>query len=151
MTSPFDVSKRSDCWNQDKWKGQFSVQWRIIKDISNTQLRHIRLEYFTSFFSSFSFFFYLFSFSFFLFHVFLFLLFILLFLLSIKSFLFSNVLRNNENKPVTNSRDTQEILYNQGCEMLKIFSNYQTKTSILNDFSFYNECEEKEKEVKKKR
>ena len=38
------------------------------------------------------------------------------------------VLANNENKPVTNSRDTQEILFGQGVEMLRIFHQYKSRT-----------------------
>ncbi|KAK9896536.1 YTH-domain-containing protein [Cystobasidium minutum MCA 4210] len=37
----------------------------------------------------------------------------------------------NEQKPVTSSRDTQEVPYEQGCEMLRIFVSYQSKTSLL--------------------
>ncbi|CAI9765801.1 unnamed protein product [Fraxinus pennsylvanica] len=47
------------------------------------------------------------------------------------------ILENNENKPVTNSRDTQEIHYKKGMEMLKIFKNYISKTSLLDDFMYY--------------
>ncbi|CAA2988862.1 YTH domain-containing family 3-like isoform X1 [Olea europaea subsp. europaea] len=47
------------------------------------------------------------------------------------------ILENNENKPVTNSRDTQEIHYKKGIEMLKIFKNYISKTSLLDDFMYY--------------
>ncbi|KAE8683375.1 YTH domain-containing family protein 1 [Hibiscus syriacus] len=47
------------------------------------------------------------------------------------------ILGNNENKPVTNSRDTQEIMYVQGTEMLKIFKNHVMKTSLLDDFLYY--------------
>ncbi|XP_057959027.1 YTH domain-containing protein ECT4 [Malania oleifera] len=47
------------------------------------------------------------------------------------------ILENNENKPVTNSRDTQEIRYKQGLEMLKIFKNYTLRTSLLDDFMYY--------------
>ncbi|KAK9152566.1 hypothetical protein Sjap_000046 [Stephania japonica] len=47
------------------------------------------------------------------------------------------ILENNDNKPVTNSRDTQEIRFPQGIEMLNIFKNYSAKTSILDDFAFY--------------
>ncbi|XVE82337.1 hypothetical protein DITRI_Ditri15bG0140200 [Diplodiscus trichospermus] len=47
------------------------------------------------------------------------------------------ILENNENKPVTNSRDTQEIMYKQGIEMLKVFKNHTMKTSILDDFMYY--------------
>ncbi|KAL6615794.1 hypothetical protein ACP70R_038064 [Stipagrostis hirtigluma subsp. patula] len=47
------------------------------------------------------------------------------------------ILENNENKPVTNSRDTQEIRFPKGTEMLSIFKNFSCKTSILDDFDFY--------------
>ncbi|ESW19399.1 hypothetical protein PHAVU_006G121600 [Phaseolus vulgaris] len=47
------------------------------------------------------------------------------------------ILENNENKPVTNSRDTQEIVYLKGLEMLKIFKNHTLKTSLLDDFIYY--------------
>ncbi|TKY54294.1 YTH domain-containing family protein 2 [Spatholobus suberectus] len=47
------------------------------------------------------------------------------------------ILENNENKPVTNSRDTQEIMYSEGLEILKIFKNHRLKTSLLDDFMYY--------------
>lgn len=50
-------------------------------------------------------------------------------------------LENNENKPVTHSRDTQEIGLKQGLEMLKIFKSYSAKTSLLDDFNFYENKE----------
>ncbi|KAJ4874427.1 evolutionarily conserved C-terminal region 8 [Raphanus sativus] len=50
------------------------------------------------------------------------------------------ILENNENKPVTNSRDTQVRLL-QGSEVLNIFKNYVAKTSILDDFEFYENRE----------
>ncbi|CAA6667155.1 unnamed protein product [Spirodela intermedia] len=46
-------------------------------------------------------------------------------------------LENNENKPVTNSRDTQEVKLDQGLQMLKLFKEHVSKTSILDDFLFY--------------
>ncbi|WCJ23228.1 evolutionarily conserved C-terminal region 7 [Euphorbia peplus] len=49
------------------------------------------------------------------------------------------ILENNENKPVTNSRDTQEIMCKQGVEMLKIFKNYASRTSLLDDFVYYED------------
>ena len=60
MIGPVDFEKDMDFWQQDKWSGSFPVKWHIIKDVPNTNFRHILLE-------------------------------------------------NNENKPVTNSRDTQEV------------------------------------------
>ncbi|XP_059455425.1 YTH domain-containing protein ECT4-like [Corylus avellana] len=88
MVGPVDFNKDMDFWQQDKWSGSFPVKWHIIKDVPNTNFRHIVLE-------------------------------------------------NNENKPVTNSRDTQEIMYKKGLEMLKIFKNYTLKTSLLDDFLYY--------------
>ncbi|KAJ9139622.1 hypothetical protein P3X46_030340 [Hevea brasiliensis] len=41
-------------------------------------------------------------------------------------------LENNENKPETSSRDTQE-----GLKMIKIFKDHSSKTFILDDFGFY--------------
>ncbi|MQM17652.1 hypothetical protein Taro_050627 [Colocasia esculenta] len=58
------------------------------------------------------------------------------------------VLENNDNKPVTNSRDTQEVKFLQGVEMLNIFKNFSSKTSILDDFGFY---ENRQKAMQKKR
>lgn len=60
MVGPVDFDKSVTYWQQDKWSGQFPVKWHIIKDVPNSQFRHIVLE-------------------------------------------------NNDNKPVTNSRDTQEV------------------------------------------
>ncbi|KAK6934769.1 YTH domain [Dillenia turbinata] len=47
------------------------------------------------------------------------------------------LLENNDDKPVTNSRDTQEVRFPQGIEILNIFKNHVSKTSILDDFDFY--------------
>ncbi|KAJ4872339.1 evolutionarily conserved C-terminal region 2 [Raphanus sativus] len=46
-------------------------------------------------------------------------------------------LENNENKPVTNSRDTQEVKLEQGVKIMKIFKEHTSKTCILDDLSFY--------------
>ncbi|KAJ3920861.1 YTH-domain-containing protein [Lentinula edodes] len=42
-----------------------------------------------------------------------------------------------ERKPVTNSRDTQELLQDAGQEMLRIFHTHPARTSLLQDFAFY--------------
>lgn len=60
MKGPVDFHKDMDFWQQDKWSGSFPVKWHIVKDVANSNFRHIILE-------------------------------------------------NNENKSVTNSRDTQEV------------------------------------------
>ncbi|KAG9047755.1 hypothetical protein FS837_001596 [Tulasnella sp. UAMH 9824] len=42
-----------------------------------------------------------------------------------------------EMKPVTNSRDTQELPPEAGQEMLRIFLTHTSRTSLLQDFAFY--------------
>ncbi|RVW40056.1 YTH domain-containing family protein 1 [Vitis vinifera] len=44
MVGPVDYDKSVDYWKQDKWTGQFPVKWHIIKDVPNSQFRHIILE-----------------------------------------------------------------------------------------------------------
>ena len=101
MLSPLDYSNSgSSVWVQDKFKGQFKVKWIYVKDVPNSQLRHIRLE-------------------------------------------------NNENKPVTNSRDTQEVPPEKGKMVLKIIHGYKHATSLFDDFVHYEKKQEEE-EVKKK-
>jgi hypothetical protein len=85
MMSMVDYSQSAGVWVQDKWKGQIEVKWIYVKDVPNSQLRHIRLE-------------------------------------------------NNENKPVTNSRDT----------MLEIVHNYKHSTSIFDNFEYYEKRQEKD-------
>lgn len=57
-------------------------------------------------------------------------------------------LENNDNKPVTNSRDTQEVKLEQGLQLLKIFKEHSCKTCILDDFDFY---EGRQKTVQEKK
>ncbi|WJX42560.1 hypothetical protein P8452_29778 [Trifolium repens] len=99
MVGPVNFDKSVDFWQQDKWSGQFPVKWHIIKDVPNSQFRHLVLE-------------------------------------------------NNDNKPVTNSRDTQEVKLQQGIEMLTIFKNYETDMSILDDFDFYEDRQKAMQEQK---
>lgn len=102
MVGRVDFNKTVEYWQQDKWTGCFPVKWHIVKDIPNSLLKHIILEY-------------------------------------------------NENKPVTNSRDTQEVKLDQGLQMLKIFKDHVCKTSILDDFSFYDDREKILQEKKLRR
>ncbi|KAL0885834.1 hypothetical protein Bca101_009817 [Brassica carinata] len=59
-------------------------------------------------------------------------------------------LENNENKPDTNSRDTQEVKIEQGVKVIKIFKEHVSKTCILDDFVFYESSEKIIKEEKNK-
>ncbi|CAL1605660.1 unnamed protein product [Knipowitschia caucasica] len=100
MRSPVDYGTSAGVWAQDKWKGKFDVDWLFVKDVPNSQLRHIRLE-------------------------------------------------NNDNKPVTNSRDTQEVPLEKAKQVLKIIAQYKHTTSIFDDFSHYEKRQEEEEEVHK--
>ncbi|KAK1356206.1 YTH domain-containing protein [Heracleum sosnowskyi] len=59
-------------------------------------------------------------------------------------------LENNENKSVTNSRDTQEVKLEQGLQLLKIFKEYSSKQCILDDFDFYEDRQRRIQEKKAK-
>ncbi|KAJ3669596.1 hypothetical protein LUZ60_011546 [Juncus effusus] len=57
-------------------------------------------------------------------------------------------LENNEFKPVTHSRDTQEVSLVPGTAILKIFKNSNARESVLDDFLKY---EEQERSLHKRR
>ncbi|KAL9139864.1 hypothetical protein ABFS82_O002800 [Erythranthe guttata] len=57
-------------------------------------------------------------------------------------------LENNENKPVTNSRDTQEVKLEPGLAVLKIFKDHTSRQCILDDFDFYEDRQKKIQEKK---
>lgn len=59
-------------------------------------------------------------------------------------------LSNNSNKPVTNSRDTQEILATPGKEMLRIFCTFDHSSSMLEEFTHFDRLEVEMMEEKKK-
>jgi len=53
-------------------------------------------------------------------------------------------LENNENKPVTNSRDTQEVPFEKGKQVIKIMHHFRHTTSIFDDFLHYEKRQEEE-------
>ena len=53
-------------------------------------------------------------------------------------------LENNDNKPVTNSRDTQEVPPEKGKQVLKIIHSYKHQTSIFDDFAHYEKRQDEE-------
>lgn len=53
-------------------------------------------------------------------------------------------LENNENKPVTNSRDTQEVPFEKGKQVLRVMHSYRHTTSIFDDFVHYERRQEEE-------
>lgn len=53
-------------------------------------------------------------------------------------------LENNDNKPVTNSRDTQEVPPDKGVQVVKIIHSYKNQTSIFDDFGHYEKRQEEE-------
>lgn len=56
-------------------------------------------------------------------------------------------LENNENKPVTNSRDTQEVPPDKGKMVVKIIHQYQHTTSIFDDFEHYEKRQEEDDDI----
>ncbi|XP_060517021.1 YTH domain-containing family protein 3 [Cylas formicarius] len=53
-------------------------------------------------------------------------------------------LENNDNKPVTNSRDAQEVPHARGLQVLRIMHSYRHSTSIFDDFIHYEKRQEEE-------
>uniref|UniRef100_A0A3B1KHW3 YTH domain-containing family protein n=1 Tax=Astyanax mexicanus TaxID=7994 RepID=A0A3B1KHW3_ASTMX len=53
-------------------------------------------------------------------------------------------LENNDNKPVTNSRDTQEVPLEKAKQVLKIIATFKHTTSIFDDFAHYEKRQEEE-------
>ena len=45
MVGRVDFNKTVEYLQQDKWTGWFPVKWHIMKDIPNSLLKHIILEY----------------------------------------------------------------------------------------------------------
>ncbi|XP_037357167.1 YTH domain-containing family protein 1 [Talpa occidentalis] len=60
-------------------------------------------------------------------------------------------LENNDNKPVTNSRDTQEVPLEKARQVLRVIASYRHTTSIFDDFSHYERRQEEEEAVRKER
>jgi len=46
-----------------------------------------------------------------------------------------------ENKPITSSRDTQEVPHDKGIQVLHIMSTYQSRTTLLQDYAWYEHNE----------
>lgn len=134
MIGRVDFNKNMDFWQQDKWNGWFPVKWHIIKDVPNSQLRHIILE-------------------------------------NNESKPVTNS-RDTQEVCLTNCSFIIGVVFDffcyfpdpfeqgfddifhfqvrfpQGIEMLNIFKNYVSKTSILDDFDFY---ESRQKVMQEKR
>lgn len=54
----------------------------------------------------------------------------------------------NENKPVTNMRDAQEVPHEQGTTVLRTFKAYKADTSVLDEFEHYDNDEARRKKAK---
>ncbi|XP_069477211.1 YTH domain-containing family protein 3 isoform X2 [Ambystoma mexicanum] len=60
-------------------------------------------------------------------------------------------LENNDNKPVTNSRDTQEVPLEKSKQVLKIIATFKHTTSIFDDFAHYEKRQEEEEAMRRER
>ncbi|XP_071744522.1 uncharacterized protein Ythdf isoform X1 [Lepeophtheirus salmonis] len=61
------------------------------------------------------------------------------------------LLENNENKPVTKSRDTQEVPSEKGQMLLKVMHGFKHTTCIFDDFAHYERRQEAEESKKNER
>lgn len=59
------------------------------------------------------------------------------------------ILENNENKPVTHSRDTQEVPNDKGLQVIEIIHSFKHTTSIFDDFIHYEKRQVEELTTKK--
>jgi hypothetical protein len=59
-------------------------------------------------------------------------------------------LSNNAFKPVTNSRDTQEIPRVEGERMISIFEEFKNQTNLLQHFQYYDERQDLFEKTKQK-
>eukprot|EP00794_Sanderia_malayensis_P012033 gene12033-13275_t len=57
-------------------------------------------------------------------------------------------LENNENKPITNSRDTQEVPLEKGKQVIKLLHGFKAQTSIFDDFSHYEQRQEEDAKIR---
>lgn len=57
-------------------------------------------------------------------------------------------LPNNEDKPVTNSRDTQEVPFQQGCQTLAVIAASKNTQSVFDDFEHYERLDKKQQLAK---
>lgn len=95
MKENVDFSKSSDIWTETtKWKGQFSIEWVFIKNVPNSQLKHLKVMMKSNYFEQGS----------------------------------PMIL-----KPVTNSRDTQELEYETGSSVVNIFKQTKSTSSFLQE------------------
>ncbi|KAM6976852.1 YTH domain-containing family protein 3 [Aplochiton taeniatus] len=60
-------------------------------------------------------------------------------------------LENNDNKPVTNSRDTQEVPLEKAKQVLKIIATFNHTTAIFDDFAHYEKRQEEEEALRRMR
>jgi len=44
MMSIVNVDEQCRFWSQSKWVGKFQIKWHYVKDVRNSNLRHIRSE-----------------------------------------------------------------------------------------------------------
>ncbi len=68
------------------------------------------------------------------------------FIKDIKNKEFRSIVVPGENKPVTNLRDAQEVPFEQGMKMLRLFKEHKYESSLLDEFEYYDNDELQRKE-----
>ena len=115
LASRVDAGATAPFWQQSaKWTGSAQLRWHAVKDVPNAALRHVAVGVPPA----------------------------------VAAAQHANAspaaieaLALAASKPLTNSRDTQELSYAAGVEALRIIRDYPSKTSLLGDFQWYGERE----------
>ena len=115
LASRVDASATAPFWQQSaKWTGSAQLRWHAVKDVPNAALRHVAVGIPPGVAAAQS---------------------------ANASPAAIEALAAAAAKPLTNSRDTQELSYAAGIEALRIIRDYPSKTSLLGDFQWYGERE----------
>ena len=115
LASRVDASATAPFWQQSaKWTGSAQLRWHAVKDVPNAALRHVAVGIPPAVAAAQN---------------------------ANTSPAAIEAVATAASKPLTNSRDTQELSYAAGVEALRIIRDYPSKTSLLGDFQWYGERE----------
>jgi hypothetical protein len=114
LASRVDAAASVPFWQQSaKWAGRAELLWHAVKDVPNAALRHVNVGSPPA--------------------------------IAVQAATMSpsalEAMAVAAAKPLTNSRDAQELSYEAGIEALRIIRDYPSKTSLLGDFEWYGERE----------
>ena len=114
LVSRVDAAASVPFWQQSaKWTGRAELRWHAVKDVPNAALRHVSVGAPPAVAAQ----------------------------AATMSPAALEAMAVAAARPLTNSRDTQELSYEAGIEALRIMRDFPAKTSLLGDFEWYGERE----------